>query len=178
MSEHQKHTEFLRRIIGYADTEEHRELEKRIVQVQREEHCVRRVIWAAAMFTLAAMVGLAYVAILEENFPYNQSQLVVKIFCDLTLASLICMAGFTVLLIVYRQRLNRLRDECRGLITRIFESCLGKSVIATRQNNPAKPADDETDRNLSEVTPSPERPRTLEMAMHDEKNHPNNLSAA
>ena len=72
MSEHQKHTEFLRRIIVYADTEAHRELDRRIAQLQRDEHCIRRAALAAVFFTLAALAGLVYVAILDENFPYTR----------------------------------------------------------------------------------------------------------
>ena len=127
MSEHQKDTEFLRRIIVYDDAEEHHELEKKIAQVQRDERCVQRAALAAVLFTLAAMVGLAYTAIFQENFPYNQSQLVVTVLCDLGLASLICLVAFAVLLMVYRNRLNRLRDECRHLVTRLVEFHVGKS---------------------------------------------------
>ena len=121
MSEHQKDTEFLRRIIVYGDTEEHHELEKRIAQVQRDEQCVQRVTLAAVLFTLAAIVGLAYMALLEENFPYNESQLLLTILYALFLASLICLVAFSVLLMVYRKRLNRMREECRHLVTKLVE---------------------------------------------------------
>ncbi len=121
MSEHQKDTEFLRRIIVYGDTEEHHDLEKRITQVQRDERCVQRVALAAVLFALAAMVGLAYTAILEENFPYNESQLLVTILYAVFLASVISLVTFSLLLIVYRKRLNRLREECRHLVTKLVE---------------------------------------------------------
>jgi len=162
MSEHQKDTEFLRRIMVYDASEEHRALEKRIAQVQCDEHCVKRVALAAVLFALAAIAGLTYVAILEENFPYNQSQLVVTVFCDLGLASLICLMGFTALLLAYRKGLNRLREECRRLVTKHFESHVGKSPAATLT-----------------ILGSPGGPGSLpERAVDDENNRPNHLSAA
>lgn len=148
----------------YGDSEEHRELERRIAQLQRNEHCVQRVALAAVLFTLAAMVGLAYVAILEDNFPYNQSQLVVIVFCDLGLASLICLIGFGVLLLAYRNRLNRLREECRGLVTRLVEVRLGKSQVATMRNGPFETGDREMAHNSTKVTGSPENPGSLREA--------------
>ena len=133
MSEHQKDTEFLRRIIVYDDTEEHHELEKRIAQVKRDERCVLRAAFAAALFALAALVGLGYVALLETNFPYNESQLFVTVLCDVGLASLICLVGFSVLLMVYRNRLNRLREECRHLVTKLVELHVGSSKSGERK---------------------------------------------
>jgi hypothetical protein len=134
MSEHQKDTEFLRRIIVYGDTEEHHELEKRIAQVQRDERCVQRVALGALLFALAAMVGLAYTAILEENFPYNESQFLVTILYAVFLASLISVVTFSILLMVYRKRLNQLREECRHLVTKLveFHVSTGKSEKPAR----------------------------------------------
>lgn len=161
MSEHQKDTEFLRRLLVYAETEEHRKLDRRIAQLQRDEHCVQRVALAALLFVLAAVAGLAYVAILEDNFPYNQSKLLVTVFCDVGLASLICLVDFVVLLVVYRRRLNRLREECRQLVKRLIDLHLGRSVAAAN------------------VAKSPEWLGSLgAMAMDDENNHSSDLSAA
>ena len=85
---------------------------------------------AAIMTTaLAAMVGLAYTALFQEDFPYNQSELTVKVLCDLGLASLICLVAFAVLLMVYRSRLNQLREECRHLVTRLVEFHVGNSSL-------------------------------------------------
>jgi uncharacterized membrane protein YcjF (UPF0283 family) len=144
MSEHQKDTEFLRCIIVYADTEEHRELDRRIAQIQRNERCVKRVALGAVLFALAAMVGLAYVEILEGNFPYNESQLLSTVLCDLGLASLICLVEFVILLMVYRRRLNKLREECRQSVKKLVEFHLDKSRVAARPNHRSEPADRET----------------------------------
>ena len=179
MSEHQKDTEFLRRIIVYDDTEEHRDLEKKIAGVQREERCLQRVALAAALFTLVAIVGLGYTAILEENFPYNQSQMVVTVLCDFGLASLICLVGFAVLLLVYRNRLNRLREECRHSVVRLIEVRMGKSQVVVLHDNHFGAGDRETTQNSTKVIGSPENLGLLRQgAMDDESNHSNHLSAA
>ena len=136
MSEHKKDIEFLRRIIVYDDAGEHHELEKKIAQVQRDEHCVQRVALAAVLFVLAAMVGLAYTALFQENFPYDQSGLAVTVLCDLGLASLISLVAFAILLMVYRNRLNRLREECRHLVTRLVEFHVGNSKSGKSERTP------------------------------------------
>lgn len=129
MSEHQRETAFLRRVILYDDSDEHRNLEKSIAQVQHDERCVHRMAWVMALFLMLALAGLAYGAILHKNFPYNGPDLVFKVLCEVILASLICLMAFAGLLTVYRRKLNRLRDECRQLITRLLESHLGKPHI-------------------------------------------------
>jgi hypothetical protein len=131
MSEHQKETTFLRHVILYADCDEHRRLEENIAQVQRDERCVQRVASVTALFPVLAIASIAYGGILQENFPYNGSGLVFKILCELGLASLICLVAFAGLLMVYRRRLNRLREECRQLVTRLLESHLGTPHIQT-----------------------------------------------
>jgi hypothetical protein len=157
MSEHQKDTDFLRCLINYGDTEEHRELENRIAQVQRDERCVRRVILAAALFTLTALVGLVYTAILDESFPYDQSPTVITILCDVGLASLICLAGLVVLLVVYRIRLNGLREECRHSVKSLIEFQLNKSRVMAPRHDRSDPADAEIARRSPVVADFPEK---------------------
>jgi uncharacterized membrane protein len=179
MSEHQKDTDFLRRIIAYGDSEEHRELDGKIAQVQRDERCVKRVALAAALFTLTALVGLAYTAIFDESFPYNQSRLLVTILCDVGLASLICVVGFVVLLMVYRMRLNELREECRHSVKRLIEFHLDKSRVMAPQHDRSDPADPDIARRSATVTGSSERHGPEGGVVIDDKNnHPNDLSAA
>jgi len=179
MSEHQKDTDFLRRIIAYGDSEEHRELDGKIAQAQRDERCVKRVALAAALFTLAAPVGLAYTAIFDESFPYNQSRLLVTILCDVGLASLICVVGFVVLLMVYRMRLNELREECRHSVKRLIETHLDNSRVMAPRHDRSDPADSEIARNSVTVTSSPDRLAAEgRMGMDDKNDRPNNLSTA
>jgi hypothetical protein len=60
MSEHETETAFLRHIILYDDSDECRELEKGIAQVQHDVRCVQRVASVTALFPLLAMLGVAY----------------------------------------------------------------------------------------------------------------------
>lgn len=126
MSEHEKDLAFLRQCIFYADADERHKLEERIAQVKRDERCVQRAAWLMALFTALIAAGLAYGAVLQENFPYEQSRFVIKLICELGLASLICLVAFMGLLMAYRRELNRLREECRRLATKLLENRLGK----------------------------------------------------
>ena len=131
MSEHETETAFLRHIILYDDSEERRKLEKSIAQVRRDTHCVQRVASVVALFPLLALAGLAYGALLQENFPYSGSAFVLRVLCVLGLASLICLVGFAGLLTVYLTKLHRLQKEARQLVIKLLESRLGNPHVAT-----------------------------------------------
>jgi hypothetical protein len=126
MSEHEKDLAFLRQCIRYDDADERRKLDERIAQVQGEDRCVRRAVSLMALLTALGAAGLAYGAIFQDNFPYRESQLVIKLLCELELASLISLAAFAVLLMAYRKELNGLREQCRRLAATLLESRLGK----------------------------------------------------
>ena len=131
MSEHHRDTAFLRDIIRYDESDERRKLEKNIAQVQRDERCVQRLALVISLVPGLAIAGIAYGALLQRNFPYGLSEHVIRVFCELVLASLICLGGFAGLLAVYRWKLNRLRNECRQLVMRLLESHLGKPHLET-----------------------------------------------
>ncbi len=131
MKAHETETAFLTHIILYDDSDEGRKLEKGIAQVRRDTHCVQRVASVTALFPLLAIAGVAYGAILQENFPYGVSELVLRVLGVLGLASLICLLGFAGLLTVYLRKSHRLRKEARQLVIRLLESRLGKRHIAT-----------------------------------------------
>ncbi len=128
MSEHQKHTEFLRHCLRYGESTEHQALDKRITQIQRDERCVQRAVWLMAILTALAVAGLGYPAILVENFPYNAPQFIVNLVCALGVAALICLLVFVVLGMAYRRKLDQRREECRQLVTKLLASRLGKPV--------------------------------------------------
>jgi hypothetical protein len=136
MSEHQIETAFLRRVILYEDSDERRKLERSIAQVQQDERCVQRLAWAIGLFPMLALAAVVYGAFLQENFPYNVSNAVLNVFGGLVLASLICLVAFGGLLTVYRRKLNRLRQECRQLITRLLESHVGKPHLPSLPGSP------------------------------------------
>ena len=121
MTEHEKETAFLKQIIVFDDTEEGRKLEARIAQVQCDERCVKRA--AGLMILLAALggAGLAYGAVLQDNFSAGTSHFVIRLLCEIGLASLISLFALSGLLMVYRRKLNRFREECRCLVGKLLE---------------------------------------------------------
>ena len=128
MSEHQKHTEFLRHCLRYGESTEHQALEEKITQIQRDVRCVHRAVWLMAILTALVVAGLGYPAILVENFPYSAPQFIVNLVCALGLASPICLLVFMGLGMVYRRKLDQRREESRPLVAKLLASRLGKPV--------------------------------------------------
>ncbi|MEJ2009155.1 MAG: hypothetical protein P8Z30_13540 [Acidobacteriota bacterium] len=155
MTEHRKQTAFLRRIIHLDGTDECRRLEERIVQVERDECCVQRVAWLMALFTLLAVAALAYGAALLENFPYNQARFVIKAICAVGLASVICLVAFLGLLMIYRERMNQLREECRRLVIRLLESDHGRPHVTSLRSNGLRVSDGEVAQSGLDIKGSP-----------------------
>jgi hypothetical protein len=123
---------FLRHLMLYDDTGECNELEGKIAQGQCKERSARRAVWLMGVLTALAVVGLGYSAILLEDFPQNKTQVVMRIFCALGLASLVSLLAFAGFWLVSLGELNEQRERCRRLVTRIMESRLGKPVIVSR----------------------------------------------
>ena len=128
MSEHQKHTEFLRHCLRYGESTEHQKLEEGITQVQRDARCVRRAVWLMAILTALFVAGLGYGTVLVANFPYNAPRFIVNLIYALGLGSLISLLAFVGLGMVYRRKLDHRREECRQRVARLLESRLGKPV--------------------------------------------------
>jgi len=137
MSEHPTETGFQTHSIVFDDADPRRKLEERIAQVQRDEGCVQRAASLMALFVVLGAVGFGYGAVLEQNFPYGQSSFVIKLICELGLAALISLVAFVGLLLSYRNKLNLLREECRGLVTKLLESHLGQPHIKPLGGSPA-----------------------------------------
>ena len=129
MSDHERETEFLRQCICYEDTQERHDLEQRIVQAQRNERSLRRAIWLVVALTAVAVAGLCYTVIFVPDFPRSNSQLAVKAFGALGLASLISLAGFLGYWGLYRKELGVQRDECRRLAAQLLEARLGRPRV-------------------------------------------------
>ena len=131
MSKQQTEAAFLRNIILYDDSDECRNLEKRIAQVQQDASCVQRAVSVTALAPPLAIVGIAYGVLLQQNYPYSGSEFVFRVLCVLGLASVICLVGFAGLLTRYRKELSRLRKEARQSVARLLESRVGKPQIPT-----------------------------------------------
>src|SRR5687767_1758898 len=126
LSEHQREMSFLRHLMLYDETPERHELEEKVTLAQGHERCARRAAWVMVLLTAVAIAGLAYSALLLEDFPPNTSQFAVRIFCALALASLVSLLVFVAFWIISRGKLDDQRDNCRRLVTRIMEARLGK----------------------------------------------------
>ena len=96
MSEHERHTAFLRQCIGYDDTGERHKLEESITQLQGNERCMRRAVWLMALLVALAMAGLCYSAVFLTDYHLLQfgTALISKVLCALGLGSLICLVLF------------------------------------------------------------------------------------
>jgi len=153
MSEHQKHTEFLRQCILYDESARRQELAEGISRIQRDAHCVGRAAWLMAMLTALAVACFGYGAVLVENFPYNTQHFIINIICALGVGSLISLLAFVGLGMVYRRKLDRRREECRQLVARLLESRLGKPVttpLRDMRDNRAGGGDGRTGRVANE----------------------------
>jgi hypothetical protein len=134
MSDHQKHTEFLRECIRYDESARRQELMEEIVRIQRDARCVRRAVWLMAMLIALAMFGVGYGMALVNNFPYNSPQFVINTFCALGAGALISLLVFLVLGLVYRRKLDMRREECRQIVTGLLKSRLGKTATTSLQD--------------------------------------------
>jgi hypothetical protein len=133
MSDHQRHTEFLRHCIRYDESARRQELMEDIVRIQRDTRCVFRAVWLMALLAALVVFGLGYGAILVNNFPNDIPQFILNIFSVLTVSWLICILAFAGLGMIYRLKLNRRREECRRMVTKLLESRLGKTVATPPQ---------------------------------------------
>lgn len=74
----------------------------------------------------------------------------------LGLASVICLVGLAGLLMVYGNKLGRLRKEARQSVVRLLESHLGKPQIPTLRSHHRVFDDREASQDATEVSGYPE----------------------
>jgi hypothetical protein len=153
MSDHEKHTEFLKRCIHYDESARRQELMEEIIRIQRDAHCVRRAVWLMAILAALAVFGFGYGMILGQNFPYNAPQFIVNLICALGLGSLISLLTFAGLGMVYRRKLDQHREECRQRVAKLLESRLGKPVTTPLRDNRAAEEEGCRIRELVETAP-------------------------
>jgi len=116
MTERERQTEFLMRLLTLADSKTEVHLHARIEQAQHDEKCVRFAFTMVALIGGSALAGLGYCAVLHPEFFDSSVPTLVKIFCAVALGSLICMLVFLGCWIWYRNASNRLYEECRQLV--------------------------------------------------------------
>jgi len=140
MSEHDRETDFVIRIIAYDDTSERQTLVERMCRARSDEGCVRRAAYVMLLSTALAVAGLFYAIIFAADFPLDVTQLltrlVIKALSVVALGSLICAVAFVVLGFLYRREFNRHRGECRRLGMKLMESRLGQPRTPVNNAHP------------------------------------------
>lgn len=134
MSEQQRDTAFLTRLISYDDSAERHRLAARIARLQSDERCVRRAAWLMALFAGLATCGICYAAVFlihPMNLLQFMEQFTIKVLCAIALGSSMCLLAFLGLSALYRLELARHREECRSLAMRMMEARLGNPRRAT-----------------------------------------------
>ena len=124
-NEHERETAFLRRCIRYDESTASRQLDERIVLVQRDERCLRRATGLVVLAAALALAGLGYAAVFSDDFPFRlsefRSQLLIKTMGAVGIGSLICVPLFIAIGLRHRRELNRRRDECRLVVTKLLD---------------------------------------------------------
>jgi hypothetical protein len=115
ITERERQAQFLESLLKDGTGEATR-LKERILQAQRDEHCIRRALILMVLVGIFSIVGLGYSAVLLPHFFDNATPLLVKIFCALGLGSLICMLIFGACWLWYRKASNVINEACRDYI--------------------------------------------------------------
>lgn len=116
MSEHDKHTAFLRTLIHYKDPGSCQDLQRRLKEAQLNERSVKRAVIAVCLLGLLSGSGICYSAVLLPEFFENGPHLVTKIFYTTGLGSGICLTAFLSFWAHHRRILRLLHEECRRFI--------------------------------------------------------------
>ena len=135
MSEHQKHTEFLKLCLLYDESMERQLVAEKLTRIQRDLRCVRRAMWVTTLLTALAAAGVGYGEVFVDNFPYNTSPLVLNLIYAVGLGSLISLLAFAGLWLVFCQKLHQQREECRQRVAKLLSARLGKT--SPSKNEPA-----------------------------------------
>lgn len=133
MSEQQRDTAFLTRLIAFDDSDERRTLAERIARLEGDERCVRRAACLMLLFAGLATAGIFYAAVFllhPENLIQFLEKPVIKALAAVVLSSIICLLAFQTLAALYRRKLARGRDECRCLAMRFVEARMSNHGIA------------------------------------------------
>jgi hypothetical protein len=133
MSEHERDTAFLRRLLQFEPRPEHQRLEETIQHCEEKERCVRRAVVLMTQLIVIALMGLCYTGVLLQDIPPHIFDLACKVFCILGLGSFISLLTFLVLWGFYRHELNCRREECRNRIQQVLEQRFETPVHSGRE---------------------------------------------
>ncbi len=124
MSERQKQAQFLRALIGYAETGERCDLLERIKRAERDERCVRVALELVGLLAMAALFGLGYSIIFidVEQIVSPSPPVLIRLLYALGLGSLFCLVAFGSSWFWYRRISDRIHDECRSFIMKVLDA--------------------------------------------------------
>jgi len=122
MSTHRNQSDFIRALILHGESSERDNLLQRMAKAEREEHSSRCALILVVMLSLVSVSAVCYGAVLLPDFFHGGSQLVLKFFCGLGLASVICSVVFSGCWLWYRGVLNRVHRESRKFLLKILDS--------------------------------------------------------
>jgi|SRR4051812_35996897 hypothetical protein len=120
MSEDQRETAFLKKLLNNDPREERQQFESCLTKAQGDEQCVKRAMAIMLRLMFVSLAGLAYTALLLQHVPDKYFDLIVKGFCVLGLGSIISFVWFFCVWLSQRDELNRKREECRQFIERVI----------------------------------------------------------
>ena len=132
MSEQQRDTAFLTRLISYDDSDERHNLAEKIARLQNDERCVKRAAWLMVLFAALATAGISYAAVFllhPDNVMQFLNQPLIKVLSAVALSSVLCLLAFNALAVFYRIELARHRDQCRCLAMKILEARLSQPMV-------------------------------------------------
>jgi hypothetical protein len=138
MSEHQRHTAFLKRLVSYGDTPACKNLVERLANAERDERSVRRKMSGLIALTLISLIGLGYLKLFVPDHYVYTWHVLVRIFSVLGLGSVIGLATFAGCWFWCRKLLNSLRDEARSLVQPVLEEKLGAEGLGSHTQHLVK----------------------------------------
>lgn len=116
MSDYNEETTFLRTILLYDASSKSKRVDELIVRMHRDHACVRKATQFAAVIVLMALV------LSQAEFFQSEPKVRLWALSVIGIAAAICLVTFLCVLVVYRVKLNRLRNECRSLIRNLVET--------------------------------------------------------
>ena len=124
MSEHHKHTEFLKHCLRYDDSPERHEMMEKLGRLQRDVRIIYRACWVMGILLLLSLAAFGYATILMHDFSYQVQQSVMNIIVAFLVGLSISLLVFIVLGIIFHRKLHRQREACRQLLMRLFATRL------------------------------------------------------
>jgi len=124
MTAYRKQAAFLKTLLAYSESEEHRRLQEQLWQAEQSERCILYACRLVGVIALLGVAGLGYSAVLLPEFFQNSSHFLIQFFSAIGLGSTMCLLVFLGLWVYYRSVVNRIHNECRRLITSMLESRL------------------------------------------------------